>query len=70
MKLHTPDNNELMHIHSIERQDNRLIIHGVIMESMPTKAVLKPEDMRAAFSLLGFRLILDCIVLLFQRSSR
>ena len=69
MKLHTPDNNELMEVNSIERDGDKLIIRGVIMENMPTKAVLKPEEMRAAFSLLGPRLIWDCIALMFKRSS-
>ena len=67
MRLHTPDDNELMEVRSIERDGDQLIVRGVIMENMPTKAVLKPAEMRAAFSLLSFKLIIDCIALLFKK---
>ena len=69
MKLHTPDNNELMQVNSIERDGDQLIVRGVIMENMPVKAVLKPEQLRAAFSLLTVKLVVDSIVLLFKRSA-
>ncbi len=66
MKLYTRDNNELMKINSIQREGDVLLVRGVIMESMPTKAVLTPEELRAAFKLLSARLVWDCLCLLFK----
>lgn len=70
MKLHTPDGNELMEIQRLEREGDRLIIRGTIMGTMPTKAVLRPEQLRAGFSLLSLRLVFDLIRLLFARQGR
>lgn len=70
MKLYTPDNNELMQVESIRREGDVLIVRGVIMGSMPTKAVIKPEQLRAAYKLLSLRLIKDCLCLLFKGARK
>ena len=67
MILHTPDNNELMKVSRIERQGDQLVVYGVIMENMPTKAVIHPSQLRSAFSLLNVKLIWSCLCLLFKK---
>ena len=69
MKLHTPDGNELMEVLRIEREGNQLVVRGTIMGTMPTKAVIRPENLRAAFALLSPRLLFDLVCLLFAKSS-
>ena len=69
MKLHTPDGNELMDVHRLEREGDQLVIRGTIMGTMPTKAVLRPEQLRAGFSLLSIGLIFSLIGLLFTKGS-
>lgn len=48
MKLYTTDNSELMEISSIDAEGGNLVVSGTIMGAVPVKAVLKPEDLRAA----------------------
>lgn len=48
MKLYTTDNSELMEITDIQAEGGNLVVVGTIMGAVPVKAVLKPEDMRAA----------------------
>ena len=67
MKLHTPDGNELMEVLRVEREGDHLVVRGTIMGTMPTKAVIRPENLRAAFSLLSFGLLFDLISLLFKK---
>ena len=67
MKLHTPDGNELMEIQRLEREGNVLIVRGTIMGTMPTKAVIRPSQLRAALSLLRPGLILQIIALLLTK---
>lgn len=67
MKLHTPDGNELMEVQRLEREGNVLIVRGTIMGTMPTKAVIRPSQLRAALSLLRPRLILQIIALLLTK---
>lgn len=66
MILQTPDHNELMKVQRIEREGDHLVIHGVIMESIPTKAILLPGQIRAGFSLLNLKLVWNVLVLLFK----
>ena len=67
MKLHTPDGNELMEVQRLERVGKVLIVRGTIMGTMPTKAVIRPSQLRAALSLLRPRLILQIIALLLTK---
>ena len=69
MKLHTPDGNELMEVNRIEREGNQLVVRGTIMGTMPTKAVIRPENLRAVFALLSPRLLFDVVCLLFAKRS-
>lgn len=68
MKLHTPEGRELMEVLRVERDGDQLIVRGVIMGTMPTRAVIQPEQIRAAFGLLSWGLIWNVIALLFKRT--
>lgn len=68
MKLHTPEGRELMEVQSVERDGLRLVVRGVIMGTMPARAIVRPEELRAAFKLLSLGLLLGVIGLLFRRS--
>jgi hypothetical protein len=68
MKLHTPEGRELMDVQSVERDGDVLVVRGVIMGTMPARAVIRPDQLRAAFRLLSIRLILGILALLFRRS--
>lgn len=48
MKLYTTDNSELMDIATIKAEDGGIVVTGMIMGAVPVKAVVKPEEMRAA----------------------
>jgi hypothetical protein len=68
MKLHTPEGNELMEVLKVQREGDQLVIRGIIMGTMPTRAVMRPEEIRAAFKLLSVSLLLSVIALLFRQS--
>lgn len=48
MKLYTTDNSELMEITQISAEGENLIVTGTIMGAVPVKAVLRPQEVRAA----------------------
>jgi len=68
MKLYTPDRGELLNVLSVAPHAEGLIIHGKIMGAMPMKAVLRPEELRATFRLLGPRVWWALFRMLFRRS--
>ncbi|HEX4376393.1 MAG TPA: hypothetical protein VHZ99_04495 [Steroidobacteraceae bacterium] len=55
MKIYGSDDRELMDVTSITREGCELIIQGRIFGSMPLKAKVRPEDVRAALRLLDLR---------------
>lgn len=70
MKLHTPEGNELMEVLKVQREGNQLVIRGTVMGTMPTRAIMRPEELRAAFKLVSLGLIFSLIGLLFAKSSK
>jgi hypothetical protein len=70
VKLFGPDKSELMTIASIARDDNDLVIKGKVFGSMPLSARLTPEQARAAFKLVNWRLVLFILTLPFRGSIR
>lgn len=50
MEIVTTDNQNLMTIERLEKQGNNLVVHGEIMGAMPVRAVLTPDQARAALS--------------------
>lgn len=69
MQLLTTDNDSLMDVKSLSRDGNNLVIEGRIMGSLPIRAVLTPEQARAALRLLPGN-IFFLLTLLFRRSER
>lgn len=68
MKLHTPEGRELMEVQRVQREGDQLVVRGLIMGTMPTRAVIRPEQIRAAFRLLSWGLVWGVIALLFKRT--
>lgn len=68
MKLHTPEGRELMEVQRVAREGNQLVVRGLIMGTMPTRAVIRPEQIRAAFGLLSWGLLWGVVALLFKRT--
>ncbi len=67
MKIYGSDDRELMDVTSITRDGSELIIQGKIFGSMPLKAKVRPEDVRAAFRLLDLRTCCFLLTLPFRR---
>ncbi|HKY90610.1 MAG TPA: hypothetical protein VJM11_06190 [Nevskiaceae bacterium] len=67
MKLFTPEGDELMDVKQLRRVGNDLVIDGAIMGAMPTCAVLRPDEARAALKLLSLSLLLFLATFLFRR---
>ncbi len=66
MQLKTTDNESLMDIRAIRRQGNDLLIEGRIMGALPIRAVLTPDQARAALKLLSPGTFLFLLSLLFR----
>jgi hypothetical protein len=58
MKFYSPDKSLLIDVRAVKEHPEGLVIEGKIMGSMPMKAVLTPEEIRAALKLLSWRVIL------------
>lgn len=70
MKLHTPEDHELMQVTAIEAQQDRLMVRGVIMGNMPMRAVLPPAQLRAGLRLLSWRLVFAVLAMLLRPTPR
>jgi hypothetical protein len=69
MKVYSPDKSELMSVTSIRREGQDLVVSGKIMGTMPMKAVIRPEEVRRALSLLNFKTILFILTIAFRKSG-
>jgi hypothetical protein len=67
MQLKTTDDEPLMDVRAIRRQGNDLLIEGRIMGALPIRAILTPEEARAALRLLDVRTVGFLLTLLFRR---
>ena len=67
MKLISPDKSELMTVSALERDGDDLLIKGKVFGTMPMTARLTPDQARAAFKLLDFRMALFVLTLPFRR---
>lgn len=70
MKLFTPEGDELMDIAALRRVGDDLVIDGKIMGSMPTQAVLRPEEARKMFGLLKVGMLPFLGTFLFRRAPK
>ncbi len=66
MELLTTDNDSLMTVASLSPDGNNLLIEGQIMGTLPVRAVLTPDQARAALKLLDFPTILFLLTILFR----
>ncbi len=69
MQLKTIDNEPLMDVRAIRQAGNDLLIEGRIMGALPIRAVLTPDEARAALKLLDLRTVAFLLTLLFRRGS-
>jgi hypothetical protein len=69
MKLYTTDNSELMEITVIEAEGRNLVVTGTIMGAVPVKAVLKPEDLRAALGQMSLGTMFKAATMLVRGTS-
>jgi hypothetical protein len=67
MKLYMSDSSELMEVNRLKIEGNNLVVAGTIMGAMPTEAVLTPAELRKAFKLLSFGIVLFIIKMLFSK---
>lgn len=67
MKIFGQDNNELMQINSLEREDGKLVMKGKVFGSMPMTAKLTPQEARNALKLLNPRLVIFLLTFLFRK---
>jgi len=70
IKLHGPDNKEMIAIDALEKEGDVLIIKGRIFGTMPLTARLYPQDARAFLKMLNFKLAWFLISLPFRRSFK
>lgn len=70
MELYTVDNASLMSVKSLKPEGNNLLIEGKIMGAMPVRAVLTPDQARAALKLMDFKTVLFLLTILFRRGQK
>jgi hypothetical protein len=70
MQLKTTDDESLMDIRSLRQDGDNLMIEGRIMGALPVRAILTPQEARAALKLLNARTILFLLTLLFRSGRR
>ena len=70
MKLCSQDNSELMDVTALERDGSVLVIHGKVFGAMPMTARLTPQQARAAWQLLTWKLLVFIFTLPLRGSKR
>jgi hypothetical protein len=66
MKFYTPDNSMLIEVQAVKDHPDGILIEGKIMGAMPMKAILRPEEARAALKLLSGRVIVRVLGMLWR----
>ena len=69
MILRGPGDEELMHVESLERVGNELVIKGKGFGTMPMEARLDPASARAGLKMLGASRLAFLATLPFRRSD-
>jgi len=70
MKFYTPEKSVLLDITSVQPHAQGILVSGKIMGTMPMKAVLRPEELRAGLRLLTFKLIFTLLSMLFRPAGK
>lgn len=66
MELLTKDNDSLMTVEKLSRDGNDLMIEGQIMGTLPVRAVLTPDQARAALKLINLKTLFFLLTILFR----
>lgn len=66
MKFHGPDGGEIMQVTRLEKRGSSLVVKGQVFGAMPLSAELRPEDARAVFGLLNWKVVWCLVTLLFR----
>jgi hypothetical protein len=70
MELLTKDNDSLMTVEKLGPDGHNLLIEGQIMGTLPVRAVLTPDQARAALKLINFRTFLFLLTILFRPGKK
>ncbi len=70
MEIVTTDNESLMTVERLEKQGNNLVVHGEIMGAMPVRAVLTPDQARAALKLMRPGILAFLMTILFRPGAK
>jgi hypothetical protein len=70
MKLYTPEKTVLLDVTSVQPHPEGILMAGKIMGTMPMKAIVRPEELRAGFRLLTVRLFFRLTSMLFRRADK
>lgn len=66
MTLYSTDRTPLLQVSRLERDGNDLLIRGKVFGTMPMTARLTPSEARNGLRLVGFRLAIFLLTLLFR----
>ncbi|MGK2908204.1 MAG: hypothetical protein ACSLE1_00125 [Sphingobium sp.] len=70
MELFTKDNDSLMTVEKMSRDGSNLLIEGQIMGTLPVRAVLTPDQARAALKLLKPSTVWFLLTILFRSGKK
>ncbi len=70
MKLYTPDKSVLLDVTAVAPHPDGVLVTGKIMGTMPMKAIVRPEELRAGLRLLNVRLVLTLVAMLFRPARK
>jgi hypothetical protein len=70
MKLYTPEKNVLLDVTAVQPHPEGILVTGKIMGTMPMKAIVRPEELRAGFRLLNVKLFLTLASMLFRPARK
>jgi hypothetical protein len=69
MKFYAPDKSLLIDVQAVKEHPEGIVIEGKIMGAMPMKAVLRPEELRAAFKFLSWQLVMRVMRMLLREGT-
>jgi hypothetical protein len=70
VKLYTPEKSVLLDVISVQPHSDGVLVTGKIMGTMPMKAIVRPEELRAGFRLLNVKLFLTLVSMLFRPARK
>jgi hypothetical protein len=67
VKFYTSEKTVLMDVRAVKVHPDGLLIEGKIMGTMPLKAILTPRELRGAFRLIKFPIVLRTMGMLLRQ---